>query len=78
MNSESELVKSFIAIDVLGRRHNVSMYVETPVACNVPPRPIPRFQTERGLALEPLDELEERFKIFESGVLLRPVGPFAP
>jgi hypothetical protein len=39
---------------------------------------MPRFQLKGGLVLEPLDHLEEQFRIVGTEVLLRRVGPFAP
>jgi hypothetical protein len=78
MDMETELVKSFVAADKLGGQHHVLMYVEIPHAPDVVPRPVPRFLTADGLALEPLDHQEEMFKIVQSGVLLQRVGPLAP
>jgi hypothetical protein len=78
MNTETQLVKSFVVADDLGGLHNVSMYVETPHAPGVPPRPMPRFQLKGGLVLESLDHQEEQFRIVGTGVLLRRIGPFAP
>jgi hypothetical protein len=78
MDLETELVKSFVAVDSLGGEHHVLMYVEIPHAPDVVPRPVPRFLTADGLVLEPLDHQEDMFKIVGSGVLIQRVGPFAP
>jgi hypothetical protein len=78
MDMETELVKSFVAVDTRGGQYHVLMYLDIPHAVNVVPRPVPRFQTTDGLALQPLDRQEEMFKIIGSGVLIQRVGPLAP